>query len=145
MTHVPYKGGGAAIVDLTGGQIPIAVLGSSTVLPQHRAGRVRILAMISPHRAQTAPEIPTLDEAGVRGVDVTQWIGLVAPPKLPRELVERVNREVRTLLAVPATRDLLQSAGFEATPSSARELEAKIRDDMKRWAALLPRLNIRFD
>ncbi|MBC7781322.1 MAG: tripartite tricarboxylate transporter substrate binding protein [Proteobacteria bacterium] len=145
MNHVPYKGGGAAIIDLLGGQIPIAVLGSSTVIPHHRAGKVRILAMISPKRSAALPDVPTLDESGVRGVDVIQWLSLVGPPKLGREIVNRLNQEVRTIIAAPATREALEAAGFDAEASTPQQVDARIRETMQRWEKLLPQLKIRFD
>lgn len=145
MNHIPYKGGGAAIVDLIGGQIPIAVLGSSTVIPQHRAGKVRILALTSAQRSPLLPDVPTLEEAGVKGVDVIQWIGLVGPPRLPRTLVDRINAEVRTAIAAPQVRSMLESAGFDPATSTPQAFDTRIREGYQRWETLLPRLKIRFD
>jgi tripartite-type tricarboxylate transporter receptor subunit TctC len=145
MNHVPYKGGGAAIIDLVGGQIPIAVLGSSTVIPHHRAGKVRILAMISPTRSSMLPEIPTLEEAGVKGVDLVQWIGLAGPPKMSRELAAKINAELASALANPAVRKTLEGAGFDPAPSTPQAFEMRIREDVTRWERLLPKLGIRFD
>src|SRR6476661_7358211 len=88
MTHVPYKGGGQAIVDLTGGQVPAAVLGSSTVIPQVRAGKVRILAVTSARRSRALPDVPTLAESGLKGFDVSQWLALLGPANLPQPIVE---------------------------------------------------------
>lgn len=145
MTHVPYKGGGAAIIDLVGGQIPIVVLGSSPVIPHHRAGKVRILAVIASARSKALPDIPTLDEAGVKGVDLAQWIGMAGPPKLPRDIAKKLNAEVAAILASPAARKTLEGAGFEPAPSTPEAFEAKMREGVARWEQLLPRLKIRFD
>lgn len=108
MTHVPYKGGGQAIIDLVGGQIPVAVLGSSTVIPFHRAGKVRILAVTAKKRSPAVPEVPTLAETGVPGIDVSQWLSLGAPARTPLYIVARLNAEVARILAAPATREKLQ-------------------------------------
>ncbi|MCA3068840.1 MAG: tripartite tricarboxylate transporter substrate binding protein [Rhodocyclaceae bacterium] len=145
MTHIPYKGGGAAIIDLVGGQIPIVVLGSSPVIPHHRAGKVRILAVVSPARSSALPDIPTLDEAGVKGVDLAQWMGLAGPPKLPRDLVKKLNAEVAAILANPGSRKTLEGAGFDPSPSTPEAFEAKMREGVARWEKLLPKLKIRFD
>jgi tripartite-type tricarboxylate transporter receptor subunit TctC len=143
MTHVPYKGGGQAIVELAGGQVPAAVLGSSTVIPQARAGKVRILAVTSLRRSVALPDVPTLAESGFEGIDVSQWIGLLGPAKLPADIVERVNSEAKKILAAPALQHRLETAGFEAAPSSPRELHRLIEDGMARWGKLIEERHLR--
>jgi tripartite-type tricarboxylate transporter receptor subunit TctC len=145
MTHVPYKGGGQAIVDLVGGQIPVAVLGSSPVIPYHRAGKVRILAVTAKKRSAALPEVPTLAEVGIAGIDVSQWLSLAAPAKTPQNIVARLNAEIAKILAAPATREKLQAAGFEPTPSSPQELAAMYRDGMARWGPLVKELKLELD
>jgi len=145
MTHVPYKGGAQAIIDLVGGQIPVAVLGASTVIPHHRAGKVRILGVTGRKRSTVLPEVPTLAQSGVAGIDVLQTLGLFGPPKLPSALVVRLNAEVAKALAAPATREKLESAGFEPSPSTPQELEALVRADYERWARVTKELNLKFE
>jgi tripartite-type tricarboxylate transporter receptor subunit TctC len=145
MTHVPYKGGGQAIVDLVGGQIPAAVLGSSPVIPYHRAGKVRILAVTALKRSAAVPEVPTLAESGIAGIDVSQWLSLAAPAKTPPVIVARLNAEIAKILAAPATLDKLQAAGFEATPSTPSQLAAMYRDGMARWGPLVKELKLELD
>ena len=145
MNHVPYKGGGQAIIDLVGGQIPVAVLGSSPVIPYHRVGKVKILAVTAKKRSAALPEVPTLAEAGIAGIDVSQWLSLVAPAKTPQAIIARLNAEVVRILAVPATRDKLEAAGFEVTPSSPQELATLIRDSMARWGPLVKELKLELD
>ncbi len=145
MNHVPYKGGGQAIVDLVGGQIPVAVLGSSPVIPYHRAGKVKILAVTAKKRSAALPDVPTLGEAGVAGIDVSQWLSIAAPAKTPPNIVARLNAEIVKILAVPATRDKLQAAGFEPASSSPQELGAMYRDNMARWAPLVKELKLELD
>jgi tripartite-type tricarboxylate transporter receptor subunit TctC len=142
MTHVPYKGGGQAIVDLVGGQIPAAVLGSSTVIPYHRAGKVRILAVTSKKRSIALADVPTLAEVGVPGIDVSQWLSLVGPPRLPRDIVGRLNAEVAQILGTPAMRERLEAAGFEASPSTPQQLETMIREGTERWGKLVKELKL---
>ncbi len=145
MTHVPYKGGGQAIIDLVGGQIPVAVLGSSPVIPYHRAGKVRILAVTARRRSSALPDVPTLAETGLPGIDVSQWLSLAAPAKTPKEIVTRLNAEVAKILAAPSTREKLEAIGFEATPSSPQELAAMYRAGMERWGPLVKELKLELD
>lgn len=133
MTHVPFKGGGAAIIDLVGGHIQAAVLGSSPVIPLNRAGRVRILAVTSAKRSPTIPEVPTLAESGITGIDIVQWIGPVGPPKLSKALVERLNGAIVNALQASATRGALESTGAEVESSTPEQLVARFRETMQRW------------
>jgi tripartite-type tricarboxylate transporter receptor subunit TctC len=144
MVHVPYKGGGQAVIDLVGGQIPAAVLGSSPVIPHHRTGKVRILAVTSAKRSPTLPNVPTLAESGVAGIDVSQTIGMFGPAKLPREIVARLHAEIATALASPAVRERLENAGFEATPSTPQQLADLMRAHTERWGRLIKELDLRF-
>jgi tripartite-type tricarboxylate transporter receptor subunit TctC len=145
MNHVPYKGGGQAIVDLVGGQIPVAVLGSSPVIPYHRAGKVKILAVTAKKRSAAVPEVPTLAEVGVPGIDVSQWLTLAAPAKIPPNIVARFNAEIAKILAAPAMRDKLQAAGFEPAPSTPQELAVMYRDGMARWGPLVKELKLELE
>lgn len=142
MVHIPYKGGGQAIVDLAGGQVPAAVLGSSTVIPQTKTGRVRILAVTSKKRSAALPDIPTLDESGLPGFDVYQWTAMLAPAKTPKAIIARLNNEVTTILKEPAARDRLRAAGFEPQTSSPEEVSKLIRDGMTRWGKLIAELKL---
>jgi len=81
----------------------------------------------------------------VKGVDLAQWIGMAGPPKLSRDLAKKLNAEVATILANPATRKTLEGAGFDPSPSTPEAFEAKMREGVARWEKLLPKLNIKFD
>jgi tripartite-type tricarboxylate transporter receptor subunit TctC len=142
MQHVGYKGGGQAIVDLSGGQIPAAVLGSSTVIPQMKAGRVRILAVTSKARSAALPNVPTLAESGVTGIDVYQWTAMLAPAKTPKALIAKLNSDVVGVLQQPAVRERLAVAGFEAQAGSPSEVESLIRDGMVQWGKLIKELKL---
>ena len=142
MQHVGYKGGGQAIIDLSGGQIPAAVLGSSTVIPQMKAGRVRILAVTSKARSTALPNVPTLAESGVAGIDVYQWTAMLAPAKPPKHLIAKLNADVVAVLKLPAVRERLESAGFEAQTGSPAEVETLIRDGMAQWGKLIKELKL---
>lgn len=143
--HVPYKGGGQAIVDLTGGQVPAAVLGSSVVIPQARAGKVRILAVTSGVRSAALPNVPTLAESGLSGFDVYQSLSLLAPARTPQEIITRLNGEATKILMQPAVRERLEAAGFEARTGSPKEVEVLIRDGQARWGKLIRELGLKLD
>jgi len=145
MTHVPYKGGAQAIVDLVGGQIPVAVLGSSPVIPYHRAGKVRTLVVTSAKRSAALPDVPTLAEAGVQDIDVSQTIGMFGPAKLPKDIVARLNAEIGKILATSAVRERLAAAGFEASPSSPEQLAAMMRGNYERWGLLISDLKLQLN
>lgn len=142
MTHIPYKGGGQAIIDLSGGQVPAAVLGSSTVIPHTRTGRVRILAVTSKKRSAALPDVPTLEESGLKGFDVYQWTAMLAPAKTPKAILTRLNSEVGTILKQPAVIEKLQAAGFEPQSSTPEYVAALIRDGMARWGKLIAELKL---
>lgn len=145
MTHVPYKGGGQAIIDLSGGQVPVAVLGSSTVIPQAKSGRVRILAVTSKKRSAALPDVPTLAESGLSGFDVFQWTAMLAPAKTPKAIVSRLSADMINILKQPAVRERLQAAGFEPQAGSPQEVEILIRDGMMRWGKLIKELKLEFN
>lgn len=142
MQHVGYKGGGQAIIDLSGGQIPAAVLGSSTVIPQMKAGRVRILAVTSKKRSAALPDVPTLAESGLTGFDVYQWTAMLAPAKTPKNIIAKLNADVVGVLQQPAVRERLAVAGFEAQAGSPAEVEVLIRDGMAQWGKLIKELKL---
>ena len=142
MTHIPYKGAGQAIIDLAGGQVPVVLVGSSTVIPQHRAGRARIIAVTSAKRSAALPDVPTLAEAGLAGFDIYHWIGILGPAKLPKEVVARVNGEVGRILRSPAVRERLEAVGLEPSPSTPQHMAALIRDGMERWGKLIADLKL---
>jgi tripartite-type tricarboxylate transporter receptor subunit TctC len=143
MTHIPYKGGAQAVIDLVGGQLQAVVLGQSPLLPFVRSGKVRILAITSKSRSALLPNVPTIAEAGVPGIDLYQWIYLLAPAKTPKEVGSRLNSELSKILAASETKEKLAAGGFEAAASTPQQLEAMIGDALERWGKLIPQLNIK--
>jgi len=142
--HVPYNGA-RAMVDLIGGQVQVAVLGASTVRPQARAGKARILAVTSGSRSAALPDIPTLAESGLSGFDLYQWIGLFAPAGTPTGIVTRLNGEATKVLLQPAVRERLEAVGFEPRTGSPREVEVLIRDGRARWSKLINELGLKLN
>ncbi len=114
MVHVPYKGGAPALNDVIGGQIPIAILILSNVLPHVKTGKLRAIGVIESTRAKAAPDVPTIAEGGVPGFAVPDtWIGILGPAGLPPAVIERINAELQKAANNPAVRARLDAAGFE--------------------------------
>jgi tripartite-type tricarboxylate transporter receptor subunit TctC len=143
MTHIPYKGGVPAVTDLVGGQIPAALTGQSPMIPFARSGRIRALAVTSKARSQALPNVPTLAEAGVAGIDLFEWIFILAPANTPKEITARMNAELAKVLTAPEVKEKLDGAGFEAAPSTPQQLDAMIREALERWGRLVPELQIK--
>jgi tripartite-type tricarboxylate transporter receptor subunit TctC len=143
MVHIPYKGGGPAVQDLVGGQVPMAVLGSTPLIPHHRAGRIKILAFTSKERFPTLPEIPTLHESGFPGFDTGQWLGLLVPRGTSAEVVERLYVETKKVLALEEVKARLLQAALLPVGSSPKEFEALIRADLERWSKLAAELGLK--
>jgi tripartite-type tricarboxylate transporter receptor subunit TctC len=136
MVHVPYKGGGPAVQDLVGGQVPMGVLGSTPLIPHHKAGRIRIVAFTSKERFAPMPEIPTVHESGFPGFDTGQWLGLLVPRGTQAEVVSRLHGETVKALALSDVKERLAQAALEPVGNTPQQFEAVIRADIERWSKL---------
>jgi tripartite-type tricarboxylate transporter receptor subunit TctC len=136
MQHVPYKGGAPAVQDLVAGQVPVAVLGSTPLVPHQKSGKIRILAFTSKDRFPGMPEIPTLHDSGYAGFDTGQWLGLLAPRGTSPEIVNRLYAETKKALALEDVKQRLAQASLLPVGSTPKEFEALIRADLERWTAL---------
>jgi tripartite-type tricarboxylate transporter receptor subunit TctC len=143
MTHVAYRGEAPAIADVVAGQLPLLFANVSVVTGQVKAGTLRALAVTSPKRAPGLPDVPTLAEAGIKGSDVETWFGLTAPAATPREIVQRLNADVRKALAAPDLQQRFAELSLSVTPSSPEELDALIKSEAVRWGEVIRRANIR--
>ncbi len=142
MVHIPYKGGGPAVKDLVGGQVPVGVLGSTPLIPHHRSGRIKIIAFTSKERFAAMPEIPTLHEAGLTGFDTSQWLGILAPKGVSPAVVSKLHAETVKVLAMPDVKAHLAKAALATVGNTPREFEAVIRADMERWGKLAAELGL---
>jgi tripartite-type tricarboxylate transporter receptor subunit TctC len=120
LVHVPYKGGGALIPDLIGGNLDATMTELSTALPLHRAGKVRILAVAADHRSAIAADIPTMIESGVKGFTASSYVGLLAPAKTPQDKVARLQQGLSASLDMPSVSDKLRDSGLEAATAAQR-------------------------
>ena len=145
LTHVPYKGGGQAITDLVGGQVKIGSLGSSPVIPHYKAGKLKVLAQTTRARAPSLPEVPTYEEAGIKGLVLDQWLGVFVPAGTPPEIVTRLNAEVGKALAEPAIRERYAQAALEPVGGTAGEFAQLVRDDHAKYGRLIRELGIKVD
>ena len=135
--HVPYRGSAQAITDLLATRIDFIVDSPTAELEFIRAGKVRALAVTSTTRFFSLPDVPTTAEAGVPGYTFTSWQGLVAPAGLPPAIVQRLNAEVATILAEPATSDRIKTVGNVASPSSPDAFKARIAADIDKWSKVV--------
>lgn len=143
MVHVPYKGGGQAITDFVGGQVPLAVLGVAPVTPYHKSGKVRILAVTTRQRSPLLPQVPTVAESGFPDFYVEQWTALFAPAATPRPIVERVNGEVNTMIQDTSIRSRYESLSMTPRGGKPEDLDRLLRDDYARYGKLAKELGIR--
>src|SRR5258708_27552347 len=132
MLHVPYRAAPAAVTDLIGGSVQLMMVNTPVSGPQAQAGRVRALGISSMQRSPTYPDIPTIAESGVPGFEVVAWGGIIGPAHMPKEIVTRLNAEIRTALASPVVREAFKTLGAETDPSTPEEfLELSRRETVK--------------
>ncbi|MBS7811301.1 Bug family tripartite tricarboxylate transporter substrate binding protein [Roseococcus pinisoli] len=144
-THAPYRGGALAVNDLLGGSLQGVMINIGAVAQHVQAGRLRGLAVSTGSRTQALPEVPTLIEAGLSGVDVAGWHGIVAPKGTPTEIVTRINQAVSQVLAQAEVRERLSALGIDPVIADANALAVKIREDAERWAPVIQRIGMQAD
>ena len=137
MVHVPYKGEGPLNPDILAGRVQSSFLSTGTAVSYAKDGRLRPLAVLLERRSPLLPDVPTIAEAGVPAVTVRQWAGMFGPPKLPREIVERLNKEINTALKRPDVLEKLQGYGYAAEGSTPERLLEINRDDLALWRKLV--------
>ena len=133
IVHVPYKGGGPAVAAVVSGEVQMTFANLSVALPQVKAGKLKALAVSSAKRQPALASVPSLDESGLKGFDATAWVGLLAPVKVQRAVIGKVNRDVRSVLAEPDLRRQIESHGLEPWPGTPEELARHMRTEIERW------------
>lgn len=141
--HVPYKGAAPAMTDLLAGRVELMFDHLPSILPHIRAGKLRPLGIAGAHRAAALPDLPTLSEQGISGVEVSSWFGLFAPAGTPKEVVEQLHAEVVKTLATPEAKAQLQTIGAEPVGNSPAEFARIIGADSKRWSDLVKATGVR--
>ena len=142
--HVPYRGAAPALQDLLAGQLDY-YFDPGIGLNQVRAGKLKLLAIGSPKRSPLFPNVPTLDEAGLKGFDADTVFGFYAPAATPPDVITKLNREINRLLATPAVKDRIAALGGEALPITPAEFAARAADDSKRFGAIIKERKILAD
>jgi tripartite-type tricarboxylate transporter receptor subunit TctC len=143
MLHVPYRGDAQSVTALLGGEIPV-IVGTTVLLSgQIESGAVRGLAVTSPARTALLPNVPSVEEAGLKGYDVRTWAGIVAPKGTPAEIVTRLNAEIAAMLADPAVKKALETAtGGEVHGSSPAEMRALVQSEIAKWSVVIDEARI---
>ena len=137
MEPIPYKGGAPLVQDLIGGQVPIGFGSLTELIEHHRAGRLRVLAVSGTQRARAAPEIPTFQELGLKGIDKNPWLAFFGPAGLPAEFVARFNSAVRLTMDTPEVRERFVTLGVEAAPTQPEGLRTWVEDALKHWGPVI--------
>jgi tripartite-type tricarboxylate transporter receptor subunit TctC len=145
ITHVPYKGSAPAVTDLIGGQIDLMFDNTPNVLPQVRAGKLKAIAVSSKTRSSLAPEVPTVDEAGVPGYDVTVWFGILTVAGTPREIVQRLNTEIVKIITSPEVKERFGKAGIDVVAGTPEQFGELLKSEVARWARVVQDANIKAD
>ena len=144
-THVPYKGGVAASVDLVSGQIQLSFDQVSSSGPFIKAGKIRALAVTTPQRSKLLPDVPTIDESGVRGYDYSTWTTLGIPAATPKEAVQKLRDAVDAVIAQPRTREAFEKLGAEVIRSTPEEFTRQLQADYARWTRIRKETGIKID
>ena len=139
ITHVPYRGSPMAIQDLIGGQIDLMFDNISSISPHIKNGRVRVLGVSGKRRSPVLAQVPTIDEAGVKGYETTAWGGIVGPKGVSDEVVTRLNTEINRILASPNVREKYSQMAFETMASPPNLLATMARLETPKWAAIVKR------
>ena len=145
LTHVPYKGMGPATVDIIAGQIDVGFDQLTAAMAFIKSGRTRALALASPTRSQTMPDLPTMAESGITGADASTFTGLLAPAKTPSEIVAKLNAALLKSLNSATVKDRFASLGAEIIPSTSAELGQFIKSDLEKWARVVKSAGIKVE
>ncbi len=145
LVHIPYKGAGQSIPDVLGGQVPIGIYGLLTINQHAKSGKMRILAVTTPRRASSAPEIPTLAESGFPGFDTSLWFGLLAPAATPKDIVTKVHDDVVRVLQLPDVKARIGEQGADIVGDSPAEFAAFISAESAKYSRIIKQAGVKLD
>ena len=143
VTHISYKGSGAATADLLGGQVKIGFPGIAIALQHHKTGRLLALAVTTAERSQQMPEVPSIAEAGVRGYEATFWMGMAVPKGTPKNIIDKLQRETTALLKSPEIVEGFKRAGTDAAPSTPEEFRKFLQAEYDKWGKVVRAVGIK--
>ena len=145
LEHVPYKGGGPAVVDVVGGQIPLVFTAIASAQQHVRTGRLVAIAVPSAKRSGALPEVPTFQESGLTGFDVSSWVGIFAPAKTPPAIVARLHKEIGAVLQSAFVKERYATLGIEPVGNAPEDFHAQVREDLARWEKVVKAANVRVE
>ncbi len=145
LTHIPYKGGGPAVVALISGQVPVGFATTPSVMPHVTSGRLRGLAVTGDRRLPLAPDLPTISEAGIKGYEASTWYGLLVPAATPGDIINRLHATTVKILALDDLKKRLESSGFQGIGSTPKEYAAYTSSEIAKWAKVIKAAGIRAD
>jgi tripartite-type tricarboxylate transporter receptor subunit TctC len=142
-THIPYKGGGPAMTDALGGNIPMVFTAVAGAMQHVKAGRLVPIAVPSRKRVSSLPDVPTFIEAGLADFEASSWVAILAPANTPRPVVDKLNKELNAVLTDPAIVARLEQLGIAATPGTPEQLADQIRDDLEKYGKVVKAAGIK--
>jgi tripartite-type tricarboxylate transporter receptor subunit TctC len=145
LEHVPYKGGGPAMIDVVGGQIPLVFTAVASAQQYVRSNRVVALGVPGAKRSSALPEVPTFQESGIAGFDVASWTGIFVPAATPRPVIERLQKELAVVLQSAFVKERYAVLGIEPVGNSPADFGAQVRDDLARWEKVVKAANVRVE
>jgi tripartite-type tricarboxylate transporter receptor subunit TctC len=145
LTHVPYRGSGQATTDLLAGTVPVSMPGTAGMVAHIKAGKLRPLAVSGSTRSPQLPGVPTLAESGVHGFAAYVWMGLLAPKGTPQTIVDKLNRELKAVMASNEVKTHFSEAGLEVSATSGAEFELYFREERDRWAKVIKDIGAKVD
>jgi tripartite-type tricarboxylate transporter receptor subunit TctC len=143
LVHIPYKGGGPAMIDLVAGQVQIVFATAASAVPQIKNGRIKGLAVTTLKRSALMPELPTMNESGMPGYDANNWYGVLVPANTPRAIINVLNRETVKVINMPEVKSILFSQGLDAAPTTPEAFGAYIKAERSKWAKVIKAAGIK--
>ena len=145
LEHVPYKGGGPAVIDVVGGQLPLVFTAVASAQQYVRTGRLVGLGVPGAKRASSLPDVPTFQESGLAGFDVNSWVGIFAPAKTPPAIVARLQKELAAVLQSAFVKERYATLGIEPVGNTPEQFGVQVRDDLARWATVVKSANLKIE
>lgn len=145
ITHIPYRGSNPALMDLMGGRVDMSFDTMPSIIGHVRSGKIKALAVAAATRNKQLPDVPTMAEAGAKGVEMSAWYGVYAPANLPKMVLEKLNTEINKVISMPETQSRLSAIGADLTPMSQAQFQAFHNAENQRYSDLIRKKNIKLD
>jgi tripartite-type tricarboxylate transporter receptor subunit TctC len=137
MVHVPYKGTGDAVKDLLAGRVQIMFDAGTSAIANTATGKLRMIGVVGEKRSPFTPDVPTMTEQGIKGIDLVGWLGFFGPPNLPADITKKLNAAIVKAVNDPAVRSAIEKGGYESVSSTPEELGAMVKRDIDRWGKII--------